>query len=207
MNSFYIDFTGHYISDTTVEVPSILAHIGMESILYLRSTSAVPDVNNTHSDATKLQMLKSIKTKFYIHKSFDIQSDMEFLPAIPSEMSNERNFKKANNAYAFNPHPSPIPTSNIMYDTRHSNEYYSNSMNGGTPGLHYNHITGTPKTRMAYLSQSSPKRTSPTSPAAGGMKNLRKKTSSNAKPFIPSSGLHSASPNQYADYSEYYYNN
>ena len=40
---------------------------------------------NSNSDLQRLQLLRAIKTQFYIHKSFDFQSDMEFLPAITNE--------------------------------------------------------------------------------------------------------------------------
>lgn len=36
------------------------------------------------NEVTKAQVMTIISNKFYIHKSFDIQSDMEFLPNIPN---------------------------------------------------------------------------------------------------------------------------
>lgn len=36
------------------------------------------------SDALRMHLYKNIKTKFYLHKSFDHLSDMEFCPAIDS---------------------------------------------------------------------------------------------------------------------------
>lgn len=178
----------------------------METVSYLHSTPSVPEVNTSHADAAKLQILKSIKTKFYIHKSFDIQSDLEFMPHIPSEMTNDRNYKKPINSFAFNQLASPIHSHNIVYDGRHTNEFYPNSVANGVPNQHYN-INDTPKSRMAYLNQSSPKPTSPSTHSNTGTRNLRRRVTSNTKSFIPSSGMHSASPKQYPEHNDYYYNN
>lgn len=178
----------------------------METASYLRSTASAPEVNTSHADAAKLQILKSIKTKFYIHKSFDVQSDLEFMPHIPSEMTNDRTCKKPNNSFAFNQLASPIHSHNIMYDGRHTGEYYPNPVANGMSAQHYN-INDTPKSRMAYLNQSSPKRTSPSTQSNNGTKSLRRKVTSNPKSFIPSSGMHSASPKQYPEHNEYYYGN
>lgn len=177
----------------------------METVSYIRSTAAAPEVGTSHADAAKLQILKSIKTKFYIHKSFDIQSDMEFMPHIPSETANDRNYKKPNNAFAFNQLSSPIHSHNIIYDGRHTGEYYPNAVANGMSNQHYN-VNDTPKSRMAYLNQSSPKRTSPSPHSNNGTKSLRRKVTSNPKSFIPSSSIHSASPKQFLEHNDYYYN-
>lgn len=36
------------------------------------------------TEETRMQILNLINKKFYVHKSFDIQSDLEFLPYIPA---------------------------------------------------------------------------------------------------------------------------
>lgn len=37
------------------------------------------------ADLAKAQIYKSITRNFYLHKSFDIQLDLEFLPALPED--------------------------------------------------------------------------------------------------------------------------
>lgn len=49
------------------------------------------DVNTyVQPELSKAQMLSIVNNKFYIHKSFDIQSDMEFLPYIPTPAPNPK---------------------------------------------------------------------------------------------------------------------
>lgn len=47
--------------------------------------------NELQNELTKAQMLSILNNKFYIHKSFDIQSDMEFLPYIPASVPKKTN--------------------------------------------------------------------------------------------------------------------
>lgn len=168
----------------------------IETTSYLRSGSAMAEVNASLADAAKMQVLKSIKTKFYIHKSFDLQSDLEFMPYIPSEMANDRGYKKVTNPYAFNQLASPIASHTTMYDGR-NNEYYPSS---GISGRHYNHINDTPKSRMAFLNQLSPKRTSP---STSSNKHLRRKVATNPRAIVPSSLMPSESPLQYMNHNDY----
>ena len=123
--------------------------------------SFAPNKHPTTSSATQLELkrmqaFKTIKAKFYIHKSFDIQSDMEFLPAIPSETSTTSSY------------PPLQGQASSISPTMQYNEYYRSPMAYQS----MDDAIATPKSRMAYMNQASPKR---------GSHGLRKRVVSNSQ--------------------------
>lgn len=121
----------------------------------------------TPLEMKKLQAFKSIKAKFYIHKSFDIQSDMEFLPAIPSETSPTQSYL-------------PLQGQNsTMSPTMPYNEYFRSPMTYQS----MDDAVTTPKSRMVYMNQASPKR---------GPNGMRKRVVSNNQQHLHQQ--HHASP-------------
>lgn len=141
------------------------------------SSSGTPDL-------ARLQMLKAIKTQFYIHKSFDIQSDKEFLPSIPNEYDHH---------LQHNPYGQPSPSMYHIPRKQTSSAVTISSPNTMTPSMQYNRsidfnsgspspansslqineLLKTPKNRTLYVNQASPKNRATT----GGIA-LRKRISS-----------------------------
>lgn len=92
------------------------------------------------SDISRIQLLKAIKNKFYIHKSFDFQSDLEFLPSLPIDASKKNQI------------------TNNHLDMMHNNirnDYYGSNI--FDYGQKINIGVTTPKARSAIMSHS-PKR-------------------------------------------------
>lgn len=125
------------------------------------------------NDAAKLQVFKSITRNFYLHKSFDYQSDLEFLPYIPAESAFHS--KETYPTGALSPQqlaysngtlsPQQLASPNIM--SKSINQTYSNHVS-----QQINDLLSTPKARLQYLSQNpelSPKR------ANAGLPGSRKK--------------------------------
>lgn len=145
--------------------------------LKMDSQIAAPPV----SDLARFQMLKAVKTQFYIHKSFDIQSDMEFLPTIPNEYDHHQ-YHHINQHYN-NPIASHIiPKSNISSPIMSPSMQYSMVDYGNTsassPQVHNDQQLYTPKTRNMYMNASSPRRT-----VASNI-NLRKRVASMTPPAV-----------------------
>lgn len=97
------------------------------------------------SDAAKLQVFKSITRNFYLHKSFDYQSDLEFLPAIPSES-------------AFSA-PSPADVSSFQQMAR-KNPTSPQNASPNMKSINLTYVTqqivdllSTPRARLQYLNQ------------------------------------------------------
>lgn len=111
------------------------------------------------SDQQKLNLYKNIKMKFYMHKSFDLQSDMEFLPAVPNEATNRAHILSPNNSPRFQYRGMDYYAGNVSTP----NQYYSQMHNNSGMYPAYNNDNTTPRTRMSYLNsaQSSPRRNHP----------------------------------------------
>lgn len=134
-------------------------------------------------DLARFQMLKAIKTQFYIHKSFDIQSDKEFLPSMPNEYDHIQHNpygqatpslyhiprKQASSAVMISS-PNTIPAS-MQYSR--SVDFSNGSPSPSTSSLQINELLKTPKNRALFTNQSSPKNRNPN----GGIA-LRKRISS-----------------------------
>lgn len=52
---------------------------------------AAPGMGMLAPDISRMQMYKAIKSNFCIHKSFDIQLDLEFMPSFPSDPNDPYN--------------------------------------------------------------------------------------------------------------------
>lgn len=153
----------------------------MDTVGYSRtSASAVSHASSV--ELARIQMLKAVKTQFYIHKSFDIQSDMEFLPAIPTEYEHMSIRKPMAQVQSM---PSPVMSPSIQYSGR-PDAYHS-------PAAQLNELLKTPKSRPTYMNQQSPKQRTPTSSAGVNM-NFRKRVVSNTQ--VGSGGIHVVDPSQ-----------
>ncbi|ODV79426.1 uncharacterized protein CANTADRAFT_6552 [Suhomyces tanzawaensis NRRL Y-17324] len=104
-------------------------------------------------DNQRLQAYKGIMNKFYMHKSFDVLSDMEFLPAIPGDGS-------VLSTPTLSPPLLNTPVASPSFQYNRMNEYHGHKNPNRVSYPGNGDMSSTPKTRMAYMAQS-PKRTPP----------------------------------------------
>ncbi|ODV66328.1 hypothetical protein HYPBUDRAFT_12037 [Hyphopichia burtonii NRRL Y-1933] len=154
-------------------------------------------------DTRRTQLLKSALRTFYLHKSFDIQSDLEFLPAIPSDTHSisvnsstvSSTVATPETMHVMSPKQvvSPIMTQNSMYGYKSNGgiqynqqptpnkEFFHNS----TPLIsqQLNDLLQTPKARMLYLNsqEKSPKHSSVYANTNTNSNPLRRRFASNGQ--------------------------
>lgn len=173
----------------------------METISYNRSVP-VADASNkvSQNDLAKSQIFKSITRNFYLHKSFDYQSDLEFLPAIPSEPSSlysstpSSAIATPNSMHILSPQQqlsSPVMNHNMLGNKSQQQQQHQVLQSGNKEYFHgtnpaasqqINDLLSTPKARMLYLNQElSPKRNNamPTNTNNSQNNLLRKRVASN----------------------------
>lgn len=142
------------------------------------SRPAAVDLGFSPVEIARSQMLQSITRKFYLHKSFDLQSDMEFLPSIPAEQSFPGSSKGPQMVRipAASPHQlsSPPMASGAHFGSNVKRDYGPSS----GPLHHFSDLLTTPKNSVAFLNGDiSPKRAlnSPN----GGQANHRRRAGGN----------------------------
>lgn len=127
------------------------------AISYSRTT--VVELGISPVEIARSQMLQSITRKFYLHKSFDLQSDLEFLPSIPAD----QNFSGIAQAPQMARIPAPSPHQLSSPPMGHNAHFASHGKRDFVPSSgpqhHFNDLLNTPKNTMAFLnSEISPKR-------------------------------------------------